>query len=449
MKRCAYWFVVAVLLLCSSYATPSQGAGGFSITGRVVDYAARPAHGAEVTVYEQKYHDGERVAELIGPVVTTDSEGRFELKADVASQYGTFIVARKPGLAMAWDGLNYGRHTLGRAHFLLVLEKPCTLTGVVTDGQGRPVSGAAVQAVPKTSYMRRLSQRPIIAPREWFTAETDKNGVFRFEDLAADVSSDFWVKAPSWECTYKFTTHYLSRCGYEVGRDNIHLVLPAERPVRGRVVNAATGEPVAGIALTIKADRDRGDIKNTYVSQAAVTDASGAFACSGLPEGKNKIALALVGDGTSRWAAKPVTVDVASETALEDVQLPVERGQIIECAVRDGATNRPLPGMRASAYSEAHAARWQSVTDEDGVARMRVLPGEYDGYVSGGGYDSWNVNEPVIVEPDQAKQVDVLLDGEPSIEGLVLGSVSSPGTGSIRWPVSHLRSSSMRRFRSS
>ena len=228
MKTYAGWFVVVALLVCAGQVTFAQGAGAFSVTGQVVDYAARPVQGAEVVVCERDYYGDDRIARPIGPVVTTGRGGGFQLRVDVVGPYGTFIVARKPGLALAWDGLDYGGHTTGRAHFLLVLEKPCTLTGVVVDKHGRPVSDAAVQAVPKTSYLRRLSQRPIYGPRDWFTVTTDQDGVFRFEAFAADVTSDFRVKAPRWACTYEFTPHCLSCCGYEVGRKDIRLVLPAD-----------------------------------------------------------------------------------------------------------------------------------------------------------------------------------------------------------------------------
>jgi len=420
------WFAALTLSMGLFPVGISWGAAALPVTGQVVDDQARPVEGAEVAVYQQKHRDREYTAELIAPIVTTDAQGRFVLQADVTRQWDTFIVARKPGLALAWDGLNYGGNTLGKGRFLLVLEKPCTLTGMVVDKEGRPVRGASVQAVPKTCYMDRLYQRPIYAPPEWFTTTTDEDGVFRFNDFAADVSADFWIKAPQRACTYTFTTHDQSSCGYELGREDIRLVLPEESPVRGRVVDTETERPVAGVELCITADRERGDSKNCYGSQTVVTDASGAFVCPGLPEGKNKIALASVDDETPSWVGEAVTVNVVPGHPVDDVQVPVEPGQIIECVVHDRATGRPLPGMRASVYNEDYSRRWASVTDEKGIARIRVLPDQYNVSVGGEGYEYWRVNEPVAIAEDQGTDVEVLLDAEPSVEGTVLGADGQP-----------------------
>jgi hypothetical protein len=159
------WYIFLTITALGQQAKP------LTFTGMVVDYTAKPTEGAEVAVYEQEYHNGEETAKIIAPTVKTDQQGRFSLQADVSSQYGTFIVARKEGLALAWDwvDLNYNSNFRGKGHFLLVLEQACTVEDIVVDYAGKAVSGAEVQALPVTSYMSRLSQRPIRAPKEWFT----------------------------------------------------------------------------------------------------------------------------------------------------------------------------------------------------------------------------------------------------------------------------------------
>ena len=426
MEMRVYWFIAAVLSICLCQPVVSETAGLLSVTGQVVDYLARPVAGAEVTMYEQKRQERDYTAELIAPIVTTDADGRFALQAEVTSQWSTFIVARKPGLAPGWDGLNYGGNTLGKGRFLLVLEKPRTLTGVVVDKEGHPVRGAAVQAVPKTSYMYRLHQRPIYGPPEWFTTTTNDDGVFRFDTFAADVSADFWVWAPQRACTYTFTTHLQDCCGYDVGRENIRLVLPQESPVRGCVMNAKTDQPVPGIELRLSADREREDISNRYRSLTVVTDPSGTFVFPGVPAGRNKIALAAADDGTCPWVGAAVTVDVVPGQPSDNVLVSVEQGQIIECVVRDKATGRPLSGMRASAHTEDYSVGGESVTDEKGVAQVRVPAGQYRVSAGGEAYKYWQVSTPVTVADGQPAHVEVLLDKEPSIEGTVLGSDGRP-----------------------
>ncbi len=426
MKTRVFWLVIVTMSACLCQVSWAQEDGKFLIDGRVVDFTARPVEGAEVAVYEKEYQDNHQISKMIAPIVKTDRDGQFQLRAEVTSQYDVFIVARKPGLAMAWDGLNYSRNTLGKGHFLLVLERPCTMTGTVVDAKGQPVPGATVQAIPKTSYMDRLSQRPMLAPQEWFTVKTDREGVFRLEAFTADVTSDFWVKAPSLVCTYKFTTHSQDGCGYEVDREGIELVLPEESCLKGRVVDAVSGQPISQVKLCIQADRERGDIRNCYIPQYVNSDASGQFFCPGLPTGKNKITPADSKNGSSRWVTSPVSVDIIPGQPVEDVEVSVQEGSVIECTARDRHTETPIPEARASVYCQATKMRYWGKADEEGVARVYVLPGEYQVSLWKRGYASWSVNEPMILEAGQTKMVEGLLDRDPSLDGTVVGSNGQP-----------------------
>jgi len=419
--------VVGLVLLFACVG--ARAASTLPVSGQVVDSRARPVAGAEVAVYETYAIAGDEHGRLIGPIVKTDEKGEFSLEAKVTSQYGTFIVARKPGLALAWDGLNYSDNTLAKGHFLLVLEEPCTLTGVVVDKSGRSVVGAKVQAVPKTSYMDRLSQRPMFAPAEWFTTQTDEKGLFRFEAFAADVSSDFRIEAPGWNCVYTFTTHYQSCCGFEVGRSDIWLVLPQEHPVKGRVVEEGTDRGVAGVSLTIAPGKDREDILNRYLAKTVVTGADGTFTCEGLPEGKNKISLTAVENETPAWVAASAIVDVAAHRDAQDVRVVVSKGGTIEALVREQGTDRPVAGHRVSVYSEEGGV--SSRTDEAGRVTLRLLPGEYRPYAGGGAYMWWHVSEPTVVKAGETARVDIMLDRAPTIQGRVTDPNGKPAEDTL------------------
>jgi len=410
---------LTIVLLCLSVCEfiQAKDTKKLPVEGRVVDYMARPVEGAEVVVYEQVSRNGEEYANMIAPMVKTDRQGRFSLQADVPTQYGTFIVARKKGLALAWDIL-YNSRNAKKGHFLLVLEKACTVTGIVVDPTGKTISGAKVQALPKTSYMSRLSQSPILAPKEWFTTATDSQGRFQFNQFAADVSCDFWVKASRFSSTYKFTTQRMSGCGFEVWRSDIRLVLPQEGDIKGRVVEAKSGRSIGGVELTIKADREREDILNHYYTRTIIADTNGAFECAGLAEGKHKIELAEPENGTASWIAKPVEINIIPGRTTEDVKVLLDKGEFIECTIRDSSSEQPLAGMRVSAYGEA--GRANSVTEKTGIAKLRVPPGEYQAYASGDGYISWRVNEPIIVKAGEKTHLDILLDKSPILKGVVL-----------------------------
>ena len=137
-----------------------------TITGQVVDNKARPVPGAEVVVcetYRIGFFDDD--ARTISPVVRTDAEGRFALDVGVTSQRDAFLVARKAGLAHAWERLNGTLSTRDRKHFPLVLEPAGVLTGQVVDADGKPAPGAEVQATPASSGVLTTSSRgPSPAP---------------------------------------------------------------------------------------------------------------------------------------------------------------------------------------------------------------------------------------------------------------------------------------------
>ena len=413
----------ALICLCVCGHSQAKDSRKMPIEGRVIDYMARPVEGAEVAVYEQVYRNGEAAAKMIAPIAKTDRQGCFVLQADVPTQYRIFIIARNKELALAWDVL-FNSNKAEKGHFLLVLEKASTVTGIVVDSNNKTVSGAIVQALPKTSYLSRLEQSPILAPKEWFTAETNSQGRFQFCQFAADVSCDFWVKAPQLGSTYKYTTHNQNCCGFEVWRSDIRLVLPQEGDVKGRIVEAETNKPIEGVELTVQADRDREDISNRYCVRTVTANAKGVFECAGIAEGKNKIQLAAPENETASWIAKPVEVNVVPGRPSDDVKVLLEKGELIECTVREHVSEQPLAGMHVSAWGEAGSAR--SITNEAGAAKLRVPPGEYQAYASGEGYISWRVNEPVIVKAGEVTHIDIMMDKSPMLKGSVVNADGYP-----------------------
>lgn len=398
MRTMALWMIVFLPGLCAGQA-PTQ----LPVSGQVVDYLARPVQGAEVVVYEREYVSGSDYdVKTVGPIVKTAEDGRFKLEIESLSQYNTFIVARKPGLAMAWDGLNYSSNTLSQGVFLLVLQKSCTQTGRVVDHWGQPVIGATVQVLPKTSYMDRLSQRPMFGPEDWFTCQTDDKGVFQFTDLSADVKSDFRVTAKGSQCTQTFTTHTQNCCGFEIDRPEIDLVLGQTYPVRGRVVDN-DNLPVAGVAVQIQYKRESEHIMNRYRPMHATTNAQGEFDFQNVPEGENQIQLATSDEIIAEWVARPRFV-TSGRLNHDDVIMKVEKGGVLDVLVRNAATEAAVSDVTVS------VGIIRATTDEQGRARVRVLSGEHDISVWGLGYSSARTHEPVQVNTGETTTKTMLLD---------------------------------------
>ena len=181
---------ICVLVWCFflTVAVLGQQTKPLTLTGRVVDSKARPVIGAEVAAYEQfyDYSAGEDYAKLLDRIRKSDANGHFILNANICNQNNVFVIARKKGLALGWDCLNYYTGNKARGNFNIVLEAPSILSGTVVNEAGNPIAKAKVRALPKTSYLYELRQRPILAPKQWLITQTDAKGNFSFNNFAPD-----------------------------------------------------------------------------------------------------------------------------------------------------------------------------------------------------------------------------------------------------------------------
>ncbi len=400
-----------------------------TITGQVVDHRARPVAEAEVAVVENglDWNTQLQDARVCAPIVRTDDRGEFKVAAQIDQSRNAFVVVRKPGLALAWDKAPMDAAGAPNLRFHVVLEKPARISGRVVDTSGRPVVGATVRAVPKTCYLSTLSQSPISLPEPWLSTRTDAEGRFQFEIFSLDVLCGFWVRASSRNCVYTFTPNYLSGCGYEVGRSDIRLVLPAEHRLRGRVVEQGTDKPVAGVDLQIACPADRKeDIKDQYLAYRVHSDANGVFVFPGVPEGEHEIELAYPEHGLPVWIVPTTRILVAADPAPRDLTVEAVPGGIVEILVRDARTRAPLPGIRVS-LPNVPVSRLP-FTDSNGVARACLQPGESRALISSGigrsrEYQSWGLrgtNERFFVIRSETIRLEVDLEPAHKIRGTVV-----------------------------
>jgi hypothetical protein len=385
--------------------------------------------GAEVAVVENGLDWNTQLedARVCAPTVKTDDRGEFQVAARIDQSRNAFIVARKPGLAMAWDKAPLDAASAPDLRFHLVMEKPAAISGRVVDESGRPIGGATVRAVPKTCYLSTLSQSPISLPEPWLSTQTDAEGRFQFEVFSPDVLCEFWVQASRRNCIYTFTPNYLPGCGYEVGRSDIRLVLPAEHQVRGRVVEQGTDQPVAGVDLKIaRPGYRRENIKGQYLPYRARSDANGAFVFAGVPEGEHEIELAYPEHGLPVWIVPTTRMLVAADPAPKDLTVEAVPGGIVEILVRDARTRAPLPGLCVS-LPNVPVSRLP-VTDNNGVARACLAPGESRALISSGlgrnrEYQSWGLrgaNDPFFVIRSETIRLEADLEPAHKLRGIVV-----------------------------
>ncbi|NQT04318.1 MAG: redoxin domain-containing protein [Planctomycetes bacterium] len=429
---CRNWLAILFLVLLSSSVSRSTARETKEITctGKVMDSKARPLAGAEVAAYEKfyNYSSGQEYTKILGQIIKTNASGHFVINADINSQRNVFIVARKKGLALGWDCFDVSTSEESHGIFNIILEPPCVLAGTVVDETGNPVVGAGVRVLPKTSYLSRLRQRPILEPQQWFTTKTDAKGNFSFNNLAPDVIADFWVDAPGKASIYKYTTHYTSSCGFEAGRSNIRLVLPSEIKIQGRIIDKKTGDPIVGVGVLIQPNNIR-EHNNPYCPHQAFSALDGQFSFEGIPAGKHLLKVLSPEKEIAKWVGKYVEVDVKPTQAVKDITVEIEKGEIIETVVREGTTKKPLHNIRVSAYSESSSG--QAWTNVEGVARIRVPTGEYKVYTSAQQYSYYRSDKPILVTKDQNTELEILLDRKLGGSGIVLDESARPIAGAL------------------
>lgn len=417
-----------------------------AISGRIVDYLARPVEGAEVAIYEtiHDFSTDRDVARLRDEIRRTDVNGQFVFPADVAPSYRVFIVARKEGLALGWDCPVFTHDNV------IVLEKACGLSGIVVDAVGRPVVAAKVRAVPKSTYLMRLEQSPILAPESWLTVETDGRGRFHFKDFAADVSADFWVQAPGRAQVYECSTHWMTVCGYEAGRTDVRLVLPEEMVVRGQVVGARSGEPVADARILIHPDEFRHDHANPYLTDRTISGKDGWFTFNGVPPGKHYIDVAAPYD--TGLVDQRVGFEVRRGQEAGEMVARLHTGGTIEIEAREQRTNEPIPGLAVCFWQagEDNLSGFykHAQTGVDGVLRVRAPAGlceisaGLDGYVvpprdGKASYTNRSCGAPipleypgrVLVPAGQTVKSKVILRRCPEASGVALDENGQPVAG--------------------
>lgn len=397
----------------------------------VVNANAQPVAGAEVAIYEEfrDYCGRKDYAKLLGKIKHTDANGCCVQNADIEFQYNVFIVARKKGLALGWDCLDWRVIEQATANFNIILEPPCILAGTVVDEAGTPVARAEVHAVPETSYLPRLEQRPILAPAGWFTTQTDAKGNFRFENFAADVNAEFWVAAPGRSLVYKYPANPWATYRFEAGRTDIRLVLPREVQVRGRVVDAENGSAVADAYVLIHPDYVK-DQTDSYCPKLNTTEQDGQFYFKGIPPGRHFISISVRQEATE-LVDKRVKFEIQADQDSKEITVALDKGGLIDMIVREKEANKPvsnLPIYFWQAIQDEHSSFYKYArTGNDGAIRVWTPPGECGLRVRRhSGRLTQTYRDQVIVAKAQTTKLEILLDSYPSVSGRVLDEAGQP-----------------------
>jgi RNA polymerase sigma factor (sigma-70 family) len=190
---------------------------GTRIDGTVVGPDGRPVPDAAVVYGMESLSTGNRI-----PPIQTDSQGRFT----IGSAPGTIVLtARRAGFGPALETVEVASEP---ARITLTLQPPRTIEGRVVDQTGLPIAGANLTV--------RTWRRSAAIEHE---VATDADGLFVVKDAPSD---EVRVQA--------YAEGYLRKGDIPLVPGTLNqIVLASPTTVKGKVVDAQTGQPIQRFSL--------------------------------------------------------------------------------------------------------------------------------------------------------------------------------------------------------
>jgi hypothetical protein len=285
-------------------------------------------------------------------------------------------------------------------------DKTQPLAGVIVDENDVPVPDASVSIL--------LEQ----AARQ--TTRTDSTGRFQFQDLPEGTIAELVACKPG-----RATIHTTVGILFDsVEEAQVRLLQPLEAKIEGIVVEKGTGRPIAGVKLAVTGGKDR----PAETREPVASHADGTFSLLALAADRYTLSLAPTGEGPVDWVAAPMAVTLGVGEAVTGLRIEVGPGGLVEIAVTEAGSGRPLEKARVGARLRASEKSFTAVSDTLGVARIRLRPGTYQVLgVSCDGYSPAGFWKTVVVEDNETTHAAVTF--APNVRGVVRDPHGTPVAG--------------------
>jgi uncharacterized GH25 family protein len=417
--------LLAVIINYSSAEELKQ----ITCTGKVVDDQGRSLADVKVAlhviVYGQKAssYDTKLLKEVM-----TGTDGAFSFstndKSDVY-RYGN-IVAEKEGLAL---GFAYWRMQEGDKEFQIKMGLPQELSGIVVDEEDEPLSGAQV-SISMLIIGSMRDEHGVSGPLalKMFTSTTNEKGKFKFTRIPAEAMAEFIIKKDGRANvgTFKSTGSADQKLNFTAGQTDIKLALPIEAKIEGIVVQKETGKPVGNVQLRATSDQ-----RIPYLIQdPSVSKQDGTFTINALASGRYTLGLVQSTEGLVDWVAQPVEVTTEAGKTKSGIKIELSKGGLLEVLVTEAESKKPVEKASVSIRDAQNKQRFNTNSDKDGIARIRLAPGGYR--LSGvykEGFISDRRQENITIDDNKTKILEWQLTRQPRITGVVRDMTGKPLEG--------------------
>ncbi len=426
---CVGLAIIVLSDFASASSAESKDVKQVTCSGKVVDEQGRPLVGAKVSLIEMVYDEATYTYDpnLVGQVQTA-ADGAFSFNEMVKGneyRHG-YIVAEKEGLALGFD--NWVTRD-GDKEFQIKLGQPKELAGIVVDEKDAPVSDAqvAMSMLVLGEGRERKNLNSIAAP-ELLTTRTDATGRFTFTRIPAGATAEFIVEKSGRATlsTYKRTGDPYQKLNFAEGQADIKLVLPVEAKIEGLVVEKSAGRPVGGVKINCTSGQETGYFR----PKPLVSKQDGTFVIGALTATQYVLALVQPNQELPDWVADPVEVIIEAGKTKSGIKIELSKGGVLEVKVTDAINKEPVERASVSVSSQTSNRSAYSYSDKDGLARMRLMPGDYRiTYVYKQGYSRQRLQDTVTIEDGKTEQVGYELLGMPKITGVVHDDENNPIEG--------------------
>jgi beta-lactamase regulating signal transducer with metallopeptidase domain len=331
-----------------------------------------------------------------------------------------------------------------------VSEPAVRIRGQVVGPEDQPVAGARIAVI---GLKQRLVPRVSLSlPPTEVLAETitDSLGIYQISlprrILRAYARAEVLASAPGTGLAWQ-------TLDLEARQVDMPLVLPAEQPIRGRLLDTE-GRPAAGVRVLtclIRASKSGSDgpilfpVVGTPPAawpQPVTTDEQGRFTIANVPA---SYGVWLVSEGTDRFARHELVlnfefnfhendrdtsfrVQVKSIGPDEEAVFQVQPARIFTGIVRYEDTRQPSPGTRLTIYSlqpfQSPSNSVEGSTDSQGRFRLSPVPGDQFAFWAvppdGTPYLIRRLQSIAWTEDDREKQIDVTLPRGVLLRGTVV-----------------------------
>ncbi len=396
-------------------------------SGTVADSAGNPIAGATVEYWRSGGNFAQPGELELETQTTSGSDGTYEFQ--VPRGLG-FLLARKPGLAPAWQPLSQPFNSMRETASPLVLTPPGTLAGVVLDESNQPVANAEVSVeqafsgVPPRNRSWSFNSLAGKPARDLFAVRTDAAGRFRIENFPTRISALFAVHAPGKVLRpLDLQPGDTETTGYLAGQGDIKLVVEPAGGIEGKISITNTNLPLPVARLTLQSDEPVSLMR--IEPEPVQSGADGRFRFEDVPAGSYRLQANFGANASSEWVAEAAPVSVASGQVVRGVQVTVQRGALLEVSVVGKADRKPLAKINVVAYGRGfHSA---ATSDSNGIARMYLLPGDYD--VTAFREFLSSPQTSAAVEAGMSNQVEIEIAAPKKISGVVRAPDGQPAAG--------------------